>query len=59
MTAPFRGLILPALATLADGVLRILAVITIDGVNKLLALVIALLSIAHLIIKIRKETRDK
>lgn len=41
----------------ADGLARILAVITLENVNTALATVIAALSIAHLIIKIRKDSR--
>lgn len=41
--------------TVTDMSVRIAAIITIDGVNKGLATVIAVLTIYHLVIKIRKE----
>lgn len=52
-----RSQIFAALATLTDGLLRVLAVITLDDANKLLASAIALLSVIHLVIKIRKEAQ--
>jgi hypothetical protein len=54
-----KELALTTTAFVADAIARIVAVVTLDSVNKLLATAIAVLSIIHLAIRIRKETRDK
>ncbi len=45
--------------TVTDMSVRIAAIITIDGVNQGLATIIALLTICHLVIKLRKERGEK
>lgn len=57
MSAQFKLLAHEAL-TVTDMGVRIAAIITIDGVNQGLATVIALLTIYHLVIKIRRERGD-
>lgn len=54
MSSHFKVLAHEAL-TVTDMTVRIAAIITIDGVNQGLATLIALLTIWHLVIKIRKE----
>lgn len=49
----------PALATLAEGALKIAAVLTLDTFNKTVAALVGILSVVHLIIKIRTDTRKK
>ncbi len=42
-----------------DAGMRILALVTLEQINTALAFIIGLLSIVHLVLKIRKETRNK
>ncbi len=49
----------PAFATLAEGALKIAAVLTLDTFNKTVAALVGILSVVHLIIKIRQDTRKK
>ena len=41
------------------GLLKVAAVITLDRFNVVLATIIGLLTIVHLLIRIRKESKDK
>lgn len=56
---PSRFMLKPALATLAEGALKIAAVLTLDTFNKAVAALVGILSLVHLIVKIRQDTRKK